>query len=86
MYFNNTLTEKELIKDLLMSEKELASLYNDAILESPCPILRNTLSQCFSSAQNIQFLILEASDRRGWNSMHSVNERDIKGITEKFKT
>ena len=54
MYFNKTFTDKELIMDLMSSEKQIATCYNNAIIESSCPILRQIFTSCLTNTQDIQ--------------------------------
>lgn len=82
MYLNKDLTEKELLKDLMLSEKLLSISYSDSIAECCCPILRNTLLETLGSIQEIQYSICEALDNRGWNKIRLVNERELKSLVE----
>lgn len=85
MYLNNNLSEKEIMKDLLISEKEIADSYNDAILQSACPVLRKTLVNCLSDTQEVQHSVLQAVDKRGWNTIKLVSKREIDNIAKKYR-
>ena len=84
MYFNKTLTDKELVMDLVSSEKQIASCYNNAIIESSCPVLRQIFTFCLSNTQNIQYSLYDAMERRGWNHVELVSSREIENMLEKY--
>jgi len=84
MYLSSSLSEKELLNDLMLSEKQLSSSYNDAIIDSSCPILRSIFSECLKTTQEIQYSIYESIDSRGWNEIELVNNREIEKITNKY--
>jgi len=74
MYIDKYLTEKDLLKDLIYSEKQISSFYNQLIMESSCPELRKVLLQCQSTIHEIYPSILDALEIRGWNNMKLINE------------
>lgn len=84
MYSNKSLTEKELLMDLLTSEKHLTTAYNNAIIQSQCPQLRQIYSECLSSAQEIQFSLYDATERRGWNKINLASSREIESMVKKY--
>lgn len=84
MYFNKSLTEKELLMDLMSSEKQLSSLYNNALVESPCPVLREIYSQCLSNAQSVQFSLFDVTEKRGWHKVQLASDRTIKNMVKKY--
>lgn len=77
MTHNSNFTEKEIMDDLLMSEKQVASAYNTGITESTCPILRNLLSNCLNNIQECQYEVFSVMNQRGW---YQVREADIKDV------
>ncbi len=84
MYFNKALTDKELIMDLMSSEKQIASSYNNAIIESSCPALRQIFSFCLTNTQGIQYSLYDAMEKRGWNHVELVSNRDIENMLKKY--
>jgi len=77
MINNIKLTEKELLMDLLMSEKLVASSYNNGVMEATCPKLRDILLECLDNIQDCQYEIFKALTQRGW---YSIKEADISEI------
>jgi len=86
MYITTNLTEKELLNDLMSSEKQMSISYGNAITESSCPVLREIFAQCLERDQEIQYSIYDAVDRRGWNKIKLVNKRDIESTLSTYKS
>ncbi|MTI46746.1 spore coat protein [Sporosalibacterium faouarense] len=84
MFSGKTLTEKELVLDLMASEEHLTSSYNNGVIDSSCPVLREVLSGCLLKAHNIQYSLFDLSERKGWNKVHLANNREVVGIVEKY--
>lgn len=58
--------EKELLHDLLASEKQVVSAYSTGITESSCQNLRNTLVDNFKNVQDVQYKVFDAMKQKGW--------------------
>lgn len=85
MYIDKHLTEKDLLKDLIYSEKQLSNSYNCTIMESSCLELRQNLLQCQSNIRKIQLSILEAAEIRNWNNMKLASEKEIESLVTRYK-
>lgn len=82
---NNTFfTEKELLDDLLLSEKQVASAYNTGITESTCSDLRKTLNKCLTNAQNCQYDIFNVMKQRGWYQIKEADSKDVETAKKKY--
>ena len=86
MFLSKSLSEKELLKDLIMSEKELAYSYNNTIMESPSQDLRKLLSSCLADTQDTQHSIYNALEKRGWSKVQVVSQRDVDGIIQRYSS
>ncbi|WP_425446333.1 spore coat protein [Dethiothermospora halolimnae] len=82
--FNKTLSEKDLLFDLMSSEKKICNDYNNALMESSCPVLRNIFSECLSNNQKNEFSLYDAIDKRGWIKTKLVSDREVKDVYNKF--
>lgn len=60
------MNEKEMMQDLLTTEKQVISSYSTGITESSCQNLRNTLVNNFKCAQDIQYKVFDAMKQKGW--------------------
>ncbi|KNF09583.1 coat F domain [Gottschalkia purinilytica] len=67
MYVYNLLTEKDMLNDLIYSEKYISNSYSSIVLELPCPELRKILFRCQLNVQSIESNIENARNERGWN-------------------
>lgn len=85
MYIDKSLTEKDLLNDLIYSEKYISFSYSNTITESSCSQLRDILSKCQLSSQSVQYSIHDAIDKRGWNRIKLVTEKEIKDTIKMYK-
>lgn len=69
--------EKELMQDLLTSEKQVISSYSTGITESSCPNLRSTLSNNLRSAQDIQYRVFDSMRQRGWYPTSDASDAEV---------
>lgn len=84
MSYGSDFSEKELLNDLLMSEKQVTSSYNAGIIEATCSNLRTSLNMCLTNVQNCHFEILGAMNQRGWHEVKEVNHNDLENAKRKF--
>lgn len=63
---SNKLTEKDLMCDLLSSEKQILSSYCIGITEASCPNLREILISNFHRAQETQYKSFDVMREKGW--------------------
>lgn len=69
--------EKDLMQDLLTSEKQVVSSYSTGITETSCQNLRNTLVTNFNNVQDIQFKIFDAMKQKGWYATKDAPDNDV---------
>lgn len=74
---NGNFTEKEMLQDLLATEKQVISSYSTGITESSCTNLRNTLLNNFRSAQDIQYKVFDAMKQRGWYPTKDAPDNEV---------
>jgi spore coat protein CotF len=74
---NNKLTEKDLMHDLLATEKQVITAYSTGITETSCPNLRNTLVTNFKNAQDTQYKIFDAMKQKGWYTVKDAADADV---------
>ncbi|AOY75750.1 spore coat protein [Clostridium formicaceticum] len=77
-------TEKELMNDLLASEKQVTSAYNVGITEASCQNLRQHLTQCLNDAQQIEYQIFDAMQKRGWYQIKQAQSQDVQNAKTKY--
>lgn len=77
---NTQLSEKDLMQDLLATEKQVISAYSTGITESSCPNLRNTLIDNFKNDQNIQYKLFDAMKQKGWYSTKDAPDNEVQQL------
>ena len=79
----NTLEEKELMHDLLATEKQTISAYSTGITESSCQNLRNTLVNNFKNAQDVQYKVFDAMKQKGWYTTKDAQDNEVQDLKNK---
>lgn len=69
--------EKDLMQDLLTSEKQVISAYSTGITETSCPNLRSTLVNNFKSAQDIQYRVFDTMKQKGWYTTKDAPDNEV---------
>lgn len=71
------MNEKELMNDLLASEKQVISAYSTGITETSCQNLRNVLVNNFNGVQDIQFKVFDAMKQKGWYTTKDAQDNEV---------
>ena len=71
------MNDKELVHDLLSSEKQVISSYSTGITESSCVNLRNTLVTNFKSAQDLQYKVFDSMKTKGWYPTKDASSSEV---------
>lgn len=79
-----TMNEKELMSDLLLSEKHGTEAYTIGITESSCPNLRQTLSKCSQSIFKSQEDVFNAMNQRGWYNVKKADSQEVQNAKTKY--
>ena len=76
--------EQDLMNDLLMSEKQLCTIYSTAVTEAATPNIRqqfeNALSTTFCSQDNV----FKAMSSKGWYQLENAQSNKISEAKTKF--
>lgn len=83
---NNKMTEKDLMHDLLATEKQVISAYSVGITETSCPNLRNTLVTNFKNAQDAQYKVFDAMRQKGWYPIKDAQDADVQKAKDDANT
>lgn len=81
----HTLTDKELVSDLLLSHKLLAHQCSDTESQTDDPALLRDLSQIGSDEQQIRLQIYLAMNQRGWYNPQLIDQSQIDQARSKFQ-
>ena len=77
---NTSMSEKDLMQDLLATEKQTISAYSTGITESSCQNLRNTLIDNFKNNQNIQYKLFDAMKQKGWYPTKDAPDNEVQQL------
>jgi spore coat protein F len=75
-----TLEEKDIMQDLLATEKQVVSSYSVGITETSCPNLRKTLVNNFEKAQDIQYKVFDAMRQKGWYPTKDAPDNEVQQL------
>lgn len=71
------MNEKEMMIDLLATEKQVITAYSTGITEASCKNLRNTLVNNFKNVQDVQFKVYDSMKQKGWYSTKDAPDADV---------
>ena len=77
---NTGMAEKDLMHDLLATEKQVITAYSTGITETSCENLRNTLVDNFKNSQNIQYKIFDAMKQKGWYTTKDAPDNEVQQL------
>jgi spore coat protein F len=74
------MNEKEMMEDLLTTEKHIISAYSTGITETSCKNLRNTLVNNFKNVQDVQFRVFDSLKQKGWYTTKDAPDNDVNQV------
>ncbi|MFZ7121050.1 MAG: spore coat protein [Eubacteriaceae bacterium] len=74
------LKEKDMLQDLLATEKQAISAYSTGITESSCQNLRETMLGNYRNAQNIQYKVFDTMKQKGWYKTKDAPSDEVQTI------
>jgi len=80
---NITLNEKDMMTDLLATEKQVITSYSTGITETSCQNLRNTLVNNFKNVQDIQYKVFDAMKQKGWYQTKDAPDQDVQQLKDR---
>ena len=79
-----SMTEKELMQDLIMSEKPGSESYTSGVTESSCSNLRKVLTQCEQNILKSQEDVFNAMNTRGWYNTKKSDSQEVQQAKDTF--
>lgn len=73
------LNDEQIIKDILTTDKALAKLYMDAILESNCPQMRKVLGDVHMDVTKNQFACFQYMEQ---NNLYPIDYAETNKLTD----
>ena len=75
-----TLSEQEILTDLLATEKHITSAYNTFITESTCPNLRQNLKNILAEEHSIHENIYNIMNQKGWYTPSDAPAQEVQKV------
>ncbi len=78
--------DREILSDLLLSEKQLSSSYNACVDESTGEAFSHILENILNETHRMRFDVLKAMQKRGWHKTKNASSQDIEMLKRRFAT
>lgn len=78
------LSEKEVLNDLLMTEKQITSALNTFITEATCSNLRQNLKTIQQDEYSIHENIYNAMNQKGWYTPSDAPTQEVQKVKTQF--
>ncbi|MCB8818732.1 spore coat protein [Desulfosporosinus shakirovi] len=82
----NTLSEQEILTDLLTSEKHTASTINTFITESTCANLRQNLKDILTEEHSIHENLYNVMNQKGWYPTNDAQTQEVQKAKDKYNS
>ncbi len=82
---NNTFTDREIMDDILTSQKHISGSYNTYSNECVNQQLQNDMLNILKEEHSIQFTVFEEMQKRGWYSPGAAQAQMINETKTKFE-
>jgi len=81
----NTMSEQEILTDLLTSEKHLTSTVNTFITESTCANLRQNLKTILTEEHSIHENLYNIMNQKGWYPTSDAEAQEVQKVKGRYK-
>lgn len=81
---NKTMSDKELMTDILTSEKALSALYHYAVQESSSEPLHCDFKNILNDALQDQNNVFKSMEQKGWYPMEQAPQQQVDKVKNKF--
>lgn len=84
MHTEKSMSEQDIMNDLLAMEKQIISAYNTGVTEASCQNLRQTLTDALVGTQQMQFSVFDTMRKQGWYQTKDAADQDVTNAKNKF--
>lgn len=74
------LSNKDILQDILTTEKHGISSYSSGISESSCSNLRDTLLGNLKSAEEVQYKVFDTMRQKGWYNIKDASTSEVQEL------
>lgn len=86
MNYNDSMTEKELLQDLLHTEKDMAKTYADNCTESSSPELRQMLIRHMTECADDQLKVFDEMHKRNMYPTKLAQQQEVQQAKQSMQT
>jgi len=86
MYNNNSMTERELLTDLLHTEKSMTKTYADNCTETSSPELRQMLIRHMTECSNDQLAVFDEMHKRNMYPTKTAPGQEVQTAKQNMQT
>ena len=77
--------DREILGDILLSQKSLTESYNNYANECATPVVRDTFMSLLHEEHKLESLISDEMSKRGWNPTPAAEQSLIQQAREEFQ-
>jgi spore coat protein CotF len=77
-------SDQDFASDLLMTEKQLCSVYTTAATEAQCPNIRGELKNILSNQLDIQNEMFQVLSTKGWYQTEEAQQNKVQQTKDKY--
>ena len=81
----NTFSDKDIMTDLLSSQKFVTDGYNTSANECACPGLRSDMMNILNEEHQIQSDVFGEMQKRGWYPTEAAEQTKINQVRQKYQ-
>ena len=82
---NNVMGEKEILNDLLNTEKQMIGTYSTAVTESSCANMRQVMLKNIEQLSNDQLAIFNTMVSKGYYQKKDAQDQEVQQAKQKFQ-
>lgn len=80
-----TLSEKDILNDMLLQEKHMSAAYTTYVTEASCPNLRNLLTQNLTDIFSEQFQVFDTMRQKGLYQSKDAPTNEVQQAKQQFQ-
>lgn len=83
---NNTMADKEIMSDVLESQKQITGYYNAAANEAAAETIRREFLNILNEEHQIQAEVFYEMQKRGWYPTQPAEQQQVQQTKQKFQS
>lgn len=84
--YNTSSVEMDKVNDILMTQKHLSDMYNNASNEVDCNNLHNEILNILKEEHEMSYKLYDAMKKRGWYDTKKADKNDVDKLYNEFNS